>query len=142
MTIFCQKSECTLLNEILKEMSKKLIKKSISIFESNPTRHEIDYIQEKLIWEHNFFLFFTFFTANLHLKNVKIISISFFDSISIHENVHKNRISLVRIEQKSALLLYFEFVPKFVELVFSTCISWKKKEKKYQKLYFWKIHIY
>ena len=61
---------------------------SISIFESIPT-HEIFICSRNLIWEHVLNLFFTLIKANLHFKNVKIISI--FDSISIHENVHKKK---------------------------------------------------
>ena len=43
-----------------------------------------------LIWEHVLNLFFTLIKEILHFKNVKKKPISFFDSISIHKNVHKN----------------------------------------------------
>ena len=61
---------------------------SFLIFKSIPT-HEIFICFRNLIWEHVLNLFLTLIKDILHFKNVNKISISFFDSISIHKNVYK-----------------------------------------------------
>ena len=67
--IFRQKSEFTLLNEILEKTQKKnATKKRQFRFSTVFQRMRSTYIQEKLIWERNFFLFFHFHYGKFTLK--------------------------------------------------------------------------